>query len=84
MLNGKDDIELRMMVFDNVHFDIVSNPRSYYTTDNTITLNNPDPYSHVIFNGWTSSDITTPTTSMTIPTGSTGDKTFTANWEVNS
>ena len=33
------------------------------------------------FTGWTGEGITTPQTKVNIPTGSTGDKTYTANWE---
>ena len=56
-----------------------SNPTQYDITSATITLNNPvrNGYS---FKGWTGSNGDTPQTTVTIEKGSTGDKTYTANW----
>lgn len=57
------------------------NPSSYTASDTAITLNNPtrDGYN---FDGWTCITLgaTTPTTSMVIPEGTSGDLTFVANW----
>lgn len=55
------------------------NPEAYTVADESFTLNNPSKEDYV-FTGWTYEGQTTPTTSVTIATGSTGDKTFTANW----
>ena len=55
------------------------NPKNYDITSATITLNNPtkDGYN---FTGWTGSNGNTPQTTVTIPKGSSGNKTYTANW----
>jgi len=55
-----------------------NNPASY-TIESAITLNNPTRTGYE-FVGWTGSNGTTPQTSVTISQGSTGDKTYTANW----
>ena len=61
--------------------DVVSNPVTYDVTSATITLNNPTKANYD-FLGWTGTGIEDGTASMTviIPQGSTGDKTYTANW----
>lgn len=55
------------------------NPISYNTETNTFTLNNPtrDGYN---FTGWTGTNGTTPSTTITITKGSGGNRTYTANW----
>ncbi|MDE6141943.1 MAG: InlB B-repeat-containing protein, partial [Bacilli bacterium] len=60
-----------------------SNPTSYNITSNAITLNNPTRVGHT-FTGWTGSNGGTAQTLVTIPKGSTGNKSYTANWSVNS
>src|SRR5574344_2192780 len=59
------------------------NPTTYNVESNTITLSAPTKTSYT-FTGWTTTDITTPTTSVTIPKGSTGNRTYTANWTINT
>ncbi len=56
-----------------------SNPTKYDITSATITLNNPTK-SGYSFKGWTGSNGDIPQTTVTIEKGSTGDKTYTANW----
>lgn len=56
-----------------------TNPTSYNIETNTITLNNPTRNGYT-FAGWTGSNGTTKQTTVTIPKGSTGNKTYTANW----
>ena len=56
-----------------------ANPDTYNIESNTITLALPTKASH-IFSGWTYDEQTTPVVNVTIAKGSTGDKTFTANW----
>lgn len=58
-----------------------SNP-STYTINSSFTLNNPTKTGYT-FTGWTYSDQSTPVMNVTIPQGTTGNKTFTANWEAN-
>ena len=59
---------------------VSGNPTTYTIESNAITLVNPtkDGYN---FTGWTGSNGTTPSTTVTIPKGSTGDREYTANWE---
>ena len=67
---------------ENCTFTAV-NPTSYDITSATITLNEPTK-TGTEFLGWTSDDITLPQkTGVQIIQGSTGDKTFTANWNIN-
>ena len=56
-----------------------TNPTSYNIETNTITLNNPTRTGYT-FAGWTGSNGTTKQTTVTIPKGSTGNKSYTANW----
>ena len=56
-----------------------TNPTSYNIETNTITLNNPTRNGYT-FAGWTGSNGTTKQTTVTIPKGSTGNKSYTANW----
>ena len=56
------------------------NPTRYTVEDDAIALRNPVK-SHYTFVGWTGSNGTTPETAVTIPRGSTGDKSYAAVWE---
>ncbi len=58
---------------------IVANRERYNEFTSTFTLNNPTKNGYR-FIGWTGSNGTTPQTTVTVPKGSTEDKTFTANW----
>lgn len=57
----------------------VSNPTSYNVETPTFTLNNPVKLGYV-FVGWTGSNGTTPQKSVSIYKGSTGNKSYKANW----
>ena len=60
-----------------------ANPENYDITSTTITLNPPTRTGYN-FLGWTSADIAVPQIDgVQITQGSTGDKTFTANWHLN-
>lgn len=58
-----------------------ANPTSYTISSNAITLYNPERTGY-IFDGWTGTDYATATKTAVIPSGSTGDKTFTANYTI--
>ena len=57
---------------DNIRYTVKSDP---------ITLPTPTRNGYE-FVGWTGEGITTPQTEVIIPTGSTGNKAYTANWKV--
>ena len=50
-----------------------------YTVEETFTLPTPTSKGYTFF-GWTGEGITTPQPNVTIPKGSTGDKTYIENW----
>ena len=65
----------------NLDGGTVSGNPTTYTIEDAVTLVNPtkDGYN---FTGWTGTGLTEATTTVTIAKGSTGDRTYTANWEV--
>ena len=58
----------------------VSNVTSYNIETSTFTLSNPTR-SNYSFIGWTGSNGSTPQMNVTINKGSTGDRSYTANWK---
>lgn len=51
-------------------------------TENSADITLPQPTkADYRFTGWTGTDLTAPTMEVTIPTGSKGDREYTANWE---
>ena len=61
----------------------VINPTTYDVTSATITLNEPTREGYT-FTGWTGSNGTTPEKPLTINSGSYENKSYTANWSINS
>jgi uncharacterized repeat protein (TIGR02543 family) len=57
------------------------NLTSYTVVTETFTLNNPTKKGYT-FNGWTEMAGVTPLLNVSVSTGSTGDKTYTANWTI--
>ncbi len=57
-----------------------TNPTTYNVETNTFTLINPERTNYT-FTGWTGSNGTTPQTTVTIAKGTTGNLSYTANWE---
>lgn len=55
-------------------------PETYTENSADITLPQPTKADYR-FTGWTGTDLTAPTMEVTIPTGSKGDREYTANWE---
>ena len=53
----------------------------FYTVEQTVTLPTTTRTGYT-FLGWTGEGITTPQPNVTIPKGSTGDKTYIENWEL--
>lgn len=60
-----------------------ANKTSYTIETSTFTLNNPTRTGHT-FKGWSGPGLTEDTKTVTISKGSTGDRTYTANWTINS
>ena len=60
-----------------------TNPATYTIEDETFTLNNPEKKGYT-FTGWTWDGETTPQTTVQIELGSFGNKSYTANWELNT
>ena len=56
-----------------------SNPSSYTVISSAITLNNPTRTGYT-FGGWTGTDLSEPTTAVTIAQGSTDARSYTAIW----
>lgn len=84
-VQGSKDIEVNdtYTIIYELNGGIVSANPGTYTSQSEVTLNNPtrEDYSFV---GWTGSNGTTAQTSVTIATGSTGNKSYTANWKANA
>ena len=60
----------------------VTNPATYTIESDAITLNNPTKTGYT-FAGWTGTDLTGATTTVTIAAGSTGNRAYTAQWTIN-
>ena len=58
-----------------------TNPSTYTIESPDITLNNPSK-SHNTFTGWTGTGLSDKTITVTIPHGSTGDREYTANYNL--
>ena len=56
-----------------------TNPTTYTVETASFTLNNPTRTGYT-FKGWTGTDLSSTTTSVTIAKGSTGDRSYTAQW----
>jgi len=57
------------------------NPASYDVESPTFSLAAPTRAGYR-FTGWTGTAVTTPTQTVVVPTGSTGDRTYAARWEL--
>ena len=62
---------------------VSGNPSSYNIETNSFTLANPTK-SGFTFTGWTGTDLSSASTSVTIAKGSTGDRSYTANFTDSS
>ncbi|MBQ6163158.1 MAG: InlB B-repeat-containing protein, partial [Clostridia bacterium] len=61
-----------------------ANPPSYTIESSSITLNNPTKTGYT-FKGWSGTDLSGDSNkTVTIPAGSIGDRSYTANWTINS
>ncbi len=60
-----------------------TNPATYTIEKNSFTLNNPSKNGYT-FAGWTGTGLDDKTTSVTVAKGSWGDRSYTANWNLNT
>lgn len=60
-----------------------ANPATYNVETDDFTLTNPTKAGYT-FAGWTGTDLTAPTLTVTIPKGSLGNRTYTATWAAPS
>jgi len=67
----------------NLNGGIISGQKTSYNVEESFTIPNPSKTGHS-FSGWTGSNGTTKQTSLTIPKGTTGNLSYTANWNTNS
>ena len=67
----------------NLDNGTTTNPGTYTVTTDDITLSDATKAGYT-FTGWTGEGITTPTKNVKIEKGSTGNKTYTANYEIKT
>lgn len=67
----------------NLNGGAANNVTEYGVEDEAFTLTAPTRTGYT-FIGWTGTDLSQPIMNVTIPTGSHGDRTYTANWQANS
>ena len=83
---GIDDIVIKGVNAYSIAYDLAggsvatANPTIFDAESSDITLTNPTKTGYD-FLGWTGSNGTEPQTTVTIATGSEGDRTYTANWQ---
>ncbi len=58
-----------------------TNPTEYTAETTGFELVNPTRTGY-LFSGWTGTDLSNATTNVVVPTGSTGNRTYTANWKL--
>ena len=62
---------------------VSGNPTSYTIETASFTLRNPSRTGYT-FTGWTGTGLSSASTSVTVAKGSTGNRSYTANWSANS
>ena len=62
---------------------VSGNPTSYNIETASFTLKNPSRTGYT-FTGWTGTGLSSASTSVTVAKGSTGNRSYTANWSANS
>ena len=67
----------------NLNGGSATNPSNYNVESSQIVLSSPTKTGHT-FSGWTGTGLSSSSLTVTIPTGSTGDRSYTANWTVNN
>ena len=67
----------------NLNGGSISGQKTSYTVEDSFTLPTPTRTGYT-FTGWTGSNGTTANTSVTVSKGNTGNKSYTANWKINT
>ena len=80
VLTANYEVEEYTITYEGIDNDTTGNPTKYTVESEDINLVAPEKEGY-IFTGWTSEDNTEPTLDLTIPKGTTGNKTYRANWE---
>ena len=79
---SEDSIDIYQIEYDlNGGEEVLANPTSYIKEDEDIILQMPTKKGYR-FLGWTGTDIDVATKEVTIVSGSTGNRKYTANWEI--
>jgi len=78
-LYAKWQIETYTISYDLDGGAVSDNPSTYTVETDNITLKNPTKEGHT-FLGWIGSNLTNPSTSVTIPKGTIGNKNYKATW----
>ena len=81
-------VNVELIAIFNITYDLAGgnvsgNPATYKTADSDITLKNPTKTGYD-FTGWSGTGLTSPTTSVTIKSGSSGNRAYTANWKAKT
>ncbi len=81
-LKAKYDLIDYTITYNLGNGTVTGNPPTYTIEDDDIDLNQPTPEAHYVFDGWSGTDIEGKEKNVTIPSGSTGDREFTANYSL--
>lgn len=76
-------ISIFNLTYDLAGGSVNGNPATYKTSDNDITLKNPTRKGYE-FKGWTGTGLSSPTATVTIKSGSSGNRAYTANWDAKT
>ena len=81
ILKSKWDLVTYTIVYNILH-GTTGNVKNYTVETPTFSLSEPTMYAGYKFNGWSGTGISGTSTNVSIPKGSTGNKTFTASEEI--
>ncbi|MBQ4584047.1 MAG: InlB B-repeat-containing protein [Bacilli bacterium] len=85
-INDKEIYAQYKTITYSISYDLnggsISGQKNNYNVEDTITLPNPTRKGYT-FTGWTGTGLSSPTKNVTISKGSTGNRSYKANWSVN-
>lgn len=82
-LEARSGVENYSITYDLAGGTVSGNPAAYHVETETFTLQNPVRTGYT-FVGWSGSNGIIPQINVSIPKGSTGNKSYTANWKMNT